>query len=208
MVISFGPFRPLGSHPIMDPEQIFLFKLEDLRARCEQPPAASDPREYTVLMAAPLLRDLLISSPPLAHRVNRDHRLKLSFRCVPLESLTAKGLPEPEFHTAALGFAMADLAAPEFVQELPLEAFLGAPVAFLQGREISVRDLIDYVANAAGGVHFGSKDKRRRSTVDEFNNWVRLNGYQPALYTLMAIGQVTVAALEPLAGAVRTELDA
>ena len=61
----------------MDPDQLFLRTLGDL----EQRAATTD--EYGALLAAGLLRKLLMDSHPLVDQVNLNHRLKLRFPMIP-----------------------------------------------------------------------------------------------------------------------------
>jgi hypothetical protein len=61
-------------YPFVDTESLFLRTLDDLEKRT----IATD--EYEVLLAAALLRKLVLDSPPLMDQVNATRRLKLSFR--------------------------------------------------------------------------------------------------------------------------------
>lgn len=58
----------------MGPDELFLYTMRDLRRRVEAP---TD--EYDLLMAAGLLRKLLLDDQPLVHQVNRRLRLKFAF---------------------------------------------------------------------------------------------------------------------------------
>ena len=192
----------------MDPEDLFLHKREDLLRRIDpttMPPSLPD-AEYRVLMASPLLRELLLSS--LVDRVNRPHRVKITYRCVPLTPMKDLGLPVPDLHLAAAGFALVDQVNPQFVQTLAVEQFLKATVGTVGEHVLTVYDLVEYAANAAGGTHYDptpKADKPKRTVVDDLNNYVRLNGFQAALHALMSIGEVVVVGLEPLAQAIKAE---
>jgi hypothetical protein len=59
----------------MTVDELFLFTLEDLEQRVELGRG-----EYDALMAAWLLRKLLLDELPLIHEANRSRRLKLRFR--------------------------------------------------------------------------------------------------------------------------------
>jgi hypothetical protein len=54
----------------VDPEALFVRTLDDLGRR------AGETDEYEVLLAAGLLRKLLMDDHPLVDQVNADHRLK------------------------------------------------------------------------------------------------------------------------------------
>ena len=58
----------------MDAKDLFIHTLNDLEKRVE----STD--EYDVLMAAALLRKLLVDGGRLMDQINRAHRLKLRFR--------------------------------------------------------------------------------------------------------------------------------
>ena len=209
IVVGLGSKRRVDAHPIMDPERIFVGKLADLRRRCSSPIPGEEP-EYQALMMAPLLRDFLFK-PSIVDRVKRmqeakdgGKRFKISFRCVPLTALGSLGLPEPDLHMAADGFAWVDAASPAYVQALPLDGFLKATVGFVKGDSLSVYDLVEYLANAAGAVHYedpADRTKGNRPVVAAFHDAVAVQGLGAALYALMGVARVVVEGLQPLADA-------
>ena len=58
----------------MQADELFLRTLEDLDRR------TTVPDEYEALLAAGLLRKLLLDEAPLAHQVNRYRRERIRFR--------------------------------------------------------------------------------------------------------------------------------
>ena len=197
----------------LDAERIFLNKLDDLERRVTGAHVGGD-HEYEVLMAAPLLREFLFK-PSIVDRVNADpaRRLRIVFRCVPVDPLPPE-LPHPLMHLAALGFAMFDQVQPAHRREVGLDAFLKARVGFIhpQGADeptaITVYDLVDYLANAAGGIHYEPPEDRtggNRPAVHVLHEALEIQGLSAALYSLVGVGRATVGALQPLAEAVATD---
>lgn len=188
----------------MDPQLVFLFKHRELERRCSRA-AVSAPQpgpatEYEVLMAAAPLRDLLFGEPqPLLHLANRTHREQILFACSPLER--EPGEPGDGQAMSLDGFE-GRMRGP--TQHLSLHKFLAAPVAHVDGTELSVRDIVDYAAHAAGAVHFGRVDTNKRPQVALMERYAEVQGIDWVLYQLAAIGRVVARALRPLAGAVLT----
>lgn len=204
IVIGWGRTRSPEGHPIMDLDELFLHKFRDLERRCSGDPNAfpDEQPEYRLLMAAPLLREFLFQRK-IAGPLLREHNLRLRFRCVPLERMDVLwGLPTPVLDLAADGFAMVDSVNPAFVRDLSIDQFLKAPVGFVAGGAVTVYDLVDYVANAAGGVHYDEHDKEQRPVVRKLHEALAVNGIGAALYAVAGIGRVTVAALQPVVTAV------
>jgi hypothetical protein len=189
----------------VQPDQVFVHKVEDLRAR-------SDPRclrtvehpDYEVLMAAPLLRELLMGSPPLIHLVNRERRQKIFFEVGSMPAYEAAVLEHsPVFFARVDGFYPGQSPPAAIVNSINLNQLLGETIMVVQGKNISVRDLIDYVSNAAGAVHFGDPTKHSRATLADVEKELGLGGLDAPLRCLLGIGQVVAAGLSPLLSSIK-----
>lgn len=206
-LIEVGSRRWPGDHPVMDLEQIFLGKLADLGRRVEKPDLSTRNAEYELLMAAPLLREILFGSPVLIHVANREHRLKVRFRFV-----SHKPLPPDLAHLApmvvtTLGNMPTEAYPEHLLEDMTLDQFLGAPVAYVLGRAVTVRDVVDYAANVAGGVHLGESTSGNRPTVRAIDEMIRMNGWSALYVFLVRIGRATEAGLQALAEKVRQDYE-
>jgi hypothetical protein len=143
----------------VDVDRLFAYTLSDLERRA----AATD--EYEVLMSAALLRKLILDQGRLMDQVNRSHRLDLRFRInsvSPLEQLLYDDNP--------MFWSIEDGLDPESpFAYAPFEAtrdqFLARRVMRFGGSWITIRDVIDQLANIEGAVHSGkAKDERQRDS--------------------------------------------
>src|SRR6516225_2666286 len=120
----------------MTVDELFLFTLEDLEQRVELGRG-----EYDALMAAWLLRKLVLDQHPLIHEANRSRRLKLRFRMY-------DNLPDEGVEGWGPGDAL--YPRPEWgnwkpVVELSLAAFLSRPTLVAFRNVVSVRELIKFL---------------------------------------------------------------
>jgi hypothetical protein len=192
----------------VDPDHVFLRKVQDLESRTDVTRlAAAIDADYEILMAAPLLRELIMGEPPLMHTVNRSRRLKIRFRVS-----YNLAYEQVVFADKPISYARGDGLYPgaampkDTIQEQTIDQFLREMVMVIQGETITVRDLIDYVANAAGAVHFGDLAKDKRAIMADLDTHLRLGGAQASLRALTAIGRIVATALEPLARRVEADI--
>jgi hypothetical protein len=84
------------------------------------------------------------------------------------------------------------------------DAFLSAPVLYLEGKSYSVRDLIKVSALRLGGVHVGDPetDTEQEARLRALNTVV-LGGLPAVFRTVLWFARQTVASLEPLYEQVR-----
>lgn len=176
----------------MDIDRLFVYTLRDL----EQRTVADD--EYEVLMSAALLRKLILDKGRLMDQVNRSHRLDLRFRISsvsPLEQLIHGDNP--------LFWAIEDGLDPDSpLAYAPFNAtrdqFLARRVMRFEGSWITVRDVIDQLANIEGAVHSGKvKDERQRALQAAAKFYSRA-GLPGAVSQVRLIGRITVRGLSPL----------
>jgi hypothetical protein len=184
----------------LDPRRVFIRKVEDLRLRVDSArlQTALDP-DYEVLMASPLLRELLMGEPPLCHLINRHYRLKIRFEVARKPAYERLVLQDrPIFYARGDGLFPGTATPGSETATLNLEKFLREMVMLVQGEPVSVRDLIDYVANAAGAVHFGDPTKGKRALLIELDKGLGIGGMEATPKTLIAVGHIVVAGLQPL----------
>jgi hypothetical protein len=87
--------------------------------------------------------------------------------------------------------------APAPVQ-MKRDALLSQMVLVYRGQELTVRDLIDYVAHVAGGVHFKAPKSDQQAAAHALATQIAVGGYPAGTRTLLAVGRVVVRGLEPL----------
>jgi hypothetical protein len=191
----------------VEPDRVFVRKVQDLRSRTDPAAlaAAADP-DYDVLMAAPLLRELLMGDPPLLHLVNRSRRLKVRFRVARVNAYEREVLADaPIFYERVDGLYPGSALPNSTVEALSVDKLLSEMVMIVQGNTISVRDLIDYVANVAGGVHFGDPKRDKRAIMVALDGQWKLGGIDVSMRCLVAVGQIVTEALDRLV--LRVEAD-
>lgn len=186
----------------MQADQLFLRTLEDLDRRT----TAAD--EYEALLAAGLLRKLLLDESPLVHQVNRYRRERIRFRIngeTPLERTILKDNPvfwvigdaiDPDAFRATPG-----ISAP---MDAKLDQFLARTVMFARGERLSVGDLIKQVAHIDGAVHKGKPTNAREELLDEVSRFMFFRDLPATVHHVQLIGRIVVRALAPLRDAILT----
>jgi hypothetical protein len=66
------------------------------------------------------------------------------------------------------------------------------------GQEHTVKDVIKFAANVAGGVHHDPKPKPEFGAIKEFSDRFGIGGLPAGIRQLMAIARVTLKAFRPL----------
>lgn len=132
-------------------EWLFVETVADVRRR-SQDPGVRD--RYELLGIAPLLRKLLIDAHPLLNTVRTARpEVPTEFR------IRQWSAPDDGRGDADLPYLFR-LGGPELVggpedPALPkLKHFIGARVGMVQGRPLTVSEVVKYYANTEGGVHF------------------------------------------------------
>jgi len=184
---------------ILTPDDLFLATLHDLeqRQRSEEP--------YQILGMAGLLRKLLLDAEPLIDQVNRTRRLKLRFRIIQgrhsLETLRSLGVTYHDIGDC-LDPSYIDSQANE-AAELTRDQFLSTLVNYIAGQAITVREIVTFEANVAGGVHApGSPTEPAHVGLDAARRQIIMKGQSVSLYHLRNIGRVVAKALQPLKAAI------
>jgi hypothetical protein len=182
---------------VVNRDLLFLRTLEDLQRRV----TSSNGDEYEVMAVATLLRKLLLDSQRLVDQVNRDRQLKIRFRTMLWASRTNPDVPEPELPGAG---------PPGFFggsKTVTLDEFLGRSAAWMDPHEISVKDVILYVANVKGSVHAGRPRTPKQQVLVDWSSAIQFFGSDPTVMTLIGIGQTVVAGLAPLYRQVKADIE-
>jgi hypothetical protein len=176
----------------VDINNLFLHTIRDL----EQRSTASD--EYEVLMAAVLLRKLLLDSKPLMDQVNRRFKLKLRFR-ISSESPLERQI----YATSPTFWAIEDALNPESpLAYEPYDAtrdqFLARPIMCFDGHRVTVRDVILQVANIEGAVHRSDAKTGREEALRAAAEFYSRDHLSGVVSQVRLIGRITVRSLSPL----------
>lgn len=188
----------------VDSDLLFMHTCSDLARRVHQPAS-----EYDVLMAAALLRKLLLDDQPLVFAVNRERRTKIRYRAYvhDLPWREQPGLPVADAWAVPVGIDPGSITIPTMTpQELTHDQFLKMLVVYVKGHEYTVHDVIKHVAHVSGAVHKGApSDERDEALAAGIEGLGGPNGWQPAVAALPGIGRVVLTALSPLGQRVADE---
>jgi hypothetical protein len=174
----------------MDANQLFLATLDDLGSRSQ--PGRSD---YDVLTISALIRKLLLDAGRLTDEVNRPHRLRLRFVA---NRGTPPTDPRPVFWSVQDGLDPNTARPGRAPEEMSRDQFLAVTILEFDGVGLTVRDVVDYLANVGGGVHHSQPTTAKEFALASVESELRVGGYPPALRSLLAVARVTLHALEPL----------
>lgn len=184
---------------LIDPERLFLRTLSDL----EQRASATD--EYEVLLAAGLLRKLLLDEHPLVDQVNRTHRIRLRFS---INGPTR--YEEMVLGMKPMYWSLEDAIDPHLNHPPGLTApqlatrnqLLARRVMVLQGEQVTVRDLIDQLAHIEGAVHSAAPREPREVLLTQAARQLFVGGMPAGVRQIQSIARVVLRGLEPLRNAV------
>lgn len=150
--------------------------------------------------AAAALRVLLIDDTPLLHLVNRIPRVPLRF-VVAMAPGTDETTMKATHAVVLFGAALSPRYAPQALtrRELRLDAFLQYPVFYTAWRKVTVKDLILWAANEAGGVHYDPKPNNHISLILETLVAAGEDPERPRIASaIMGITAVTLDAVQPV----------
>lgn len=174
-------------------EWLLVETVADVQRRSEDPGARS---RYELLGIAPLLRKLLIDGHPLLNTVSAARpEVPAEFR---IRQWSARG---DDRNYADLSYLLR-LGGPELVggpehPALKLQQFIGARVGLVQGRPLTVLEVVKYYANVEGGVHFGVPRKKADHVLSGMAP-VLLGHSTEQIEILAHLGTIVVDALTPL----------
>lgn len=148
------------------------------------------PSERNLISSSRILRQLLVDGGALLHLVNRKVRASLIFRVRKFsESSPLSEWMNPELFCD-------DNEAPHV--DLDLQQFLAHRVGMVNGKEITIRQVIKYAAIILGGVHFKVDSGSEYEAVAHFHANRDKIGLSPVLVALRQIGAITRDVLIPV----------
>jgi hypothetical protein len=183
------------------PDELFLHTMRDLRRRVESPDD-----EYDLLMAAGLLRKLLLDDQPLVHQVNRRFRLKFAFEIATNDVYEAVILEDkPVVYVVNDAISPRAALPRSTMRKVNLDGFLARRAAYVHGHDVSVKELILQVANVEGAVHAGTARDEKHRVLAGASETIKIGGAGLAAATMRGIGWVVLDALAPIEAALLRE---
>ena len=147
-------------------EQIFIWDYEKLNY------VYNNPSESNLVEASVCLRRLLLDRPrPLIHKVNDHYKIKLYF-------YVAKNIFDklPPAFSPTFAFSNPSAYHPQLQnQKLNFREFLSHKLIIANGESLSVKDIINYVANIAGGVHAGDPLTIKENAISQLSESVYIS---------------------------------
>jgi hypothetical protein len=189
----------------MDPEPHLCWTLADLDA------CIRSLWHYHQMRIAGIVRLLLFDEHPLAHQVNRIHRLGLAFEHGPGIELTSPD-PKDDLEHEGVRFATADLdpetISATLVKKSDLTHWLATKALRVDGYLFSVKEFVQQAAYVEGTVHAGTPRSSAEASAlaaRKSEHRLVLNFSEPNLELLKQIGRVTHSGLLPLRELARRE---
>ena len=118
------------------------------------------------------------------------------------------GEPPPVAYAVEDGFDPASALVRPMPIEVNRDGLLSRFVLLYRGSEITVKDLIRYVANIAGGVHVGRPKSTAEAAAQTLAEEMKVGGHPAGSRTLLAVGRVVTKGLDPLRQRVENDLTA
>lgn len=191
--------RDIGVQMILA-EWLFVETVADVRHRSQNP---GDRSRYELLGIAPLLRKLLLDGTSLVDTVKAGRpEILLEFRVRPWLP------PATDIKVGAPRYSLR-LGGPELVGKPDNSAvrtaaeFVAARVGLVEGRDLTIRDVVRYYSHVEGGVHFGEPREAGQATLSSLAPLL-LGRVTGQIEILAHLGQIVVKALTPLCDSILT----
>ncbi|REL23929.1 hypothetical protein DYD21_20685 [Rhodohalobacter sp. SW132] len=175
----------------VSPEEIFVRRYDEVRAGLR----ITD--DFDVVELAATLRKLLIDGKALIDRANQKYGLKIRFTVNNLKG--GSKLPnKPDFQFYADGINPAKIKKSSGIKSLKLKKFLKLEIAETKDDKFNISEIIKYLANKKGGIHYDENlDKRESLIADTFDN-LNILGFSAFTLGVRAISEVVLDSLAPL----------
>lgn len=155
---------------------------------------------YEIVKVGAILRQLVLDQTPLIHKANNQYRLKLRF--VINDIFPARPPIQPDAHFVAAGFDPSMLSIPAGTKSVSLDRFLGLEILNTKTHSFTIREIIKYAANKAGGVHYGETLDAREAELLRTLDQIEGIGVPAIGYALRSISRIVLTTLTPLRQAI------
>lgn len=137
-------------------EWLFMRTFEDLTGTVQQDRQEQTVTRYGYLHLGALLRKLLVDNPPLVQHANRRTKMPLEFHVHEMDPRVIEQHYRDGGGTLSMKDGLFPGAQETPVLRLTLAQFLNHKVMIVEGTFVTIREMIKYVANVEGGVHWGA----------------------------------------------------
>jgi hypothetical protein len=176
----------------MTPDELFIRSLDDLHL------SINSGDEYEVLRASGIIRQLFLDDHPLVNQVNRNYKLKLQFSVIQPSIPAIDGIPEPDVWCAVDSIDPRRSPQLSPSTDLNRDLFLGLLIGRVEGEDYSVKDIIRFAANVAGGIHSGSPKSAKDEALGKIKKLYIFSELSVLLQHLRSIGRIILETLRPL----------
>ena len=190
-----GTTKPVTQY--LDASSLFLHTMDDLKHR-----SRDGSSEYDSLMAALLLRKLLLEENTITDQVNRIYRIPIIYTV---------NAPMPWVYESKIKYQVLllddfdpDTAQYTNIVNLKRSQFLNYEIMNLSPDSVSVHNLIDYVCHIEGSVHVKKPSTDLEIALAERRDTIRIDEKPFWAAALPAVGRIVHKALKPLEQAILT----
>jgi len=184
----------------MDTDKLFINSIDEISRIIQKP------NDYALLRSTLLLRQLLLDGNRLIDVVNRKRKHKIVFEISnEWESENATvDVDRTIFIGIMEGLLPSSKSKGTSIRKLSLSRFLKFNVFFMDGKFITIRDVINHCAHIIGGVHVG-EPKTEKEKLLSILQVLNIDNYPIQIIQLLPILMVVRDGLTPLYRMVKTE---
>ncbi|MFT4578570.1 MAG: hypothetical protein ACI9UO_001393 [Nitrospinales bacterium] len=179
----------------MDLHKLFIKRLDDLHL------SINSGDEYNVICASGIIRQLFLDGgASLVDQVNLEYKEKLNFRVIE-PKFSKKDSPYPnEIVCAFCEFDPRRSTNANNIIDLKQDSFLSLKVGRSHGVYYSIKDIIKFAANSAGGVHKEKSGNKKDIDLilEELQKQYPFPDKNILLLQLRSIGRIILEGLRPL----------
>jgi hypothetical protein len=184
------------------PEEHLILSLEELQERINKG------KQYDLIKASGILRQILIDSPALMDNANPD-KLKIFFKTRKATPFNKPKLIDGQEYETLITVRLIDPPdswEDEFVSTLKRQPFLAYPVFEFENHIFTIKDIIKIGANVLGGVHFDKPKTDRDRLLAIANNMISYADQTSSCASaIKEIGNITIKGLQPLVDKIKTK---
>lgn len=158
--------------------------------------------ELELLDVSAILRQMLADDHPLIHKANASRRIRIVFQVGMFKQ------PPDEFTTfQSLEDGVDPYTRPPGSpsKEVDINGLLRHEILIIRGTPQTIKDVIQFAANVAGGVHHTTNPKERQRLIAEYSAHFSLGGLPAGIRQLQAIARVFLRGVAPLIYTINTD---
>lgn len=175
-------------------ENIFLNIMSDLDERYKRH------KEYDILKASGLIRQLLADANSIVAHVNKKHKLKILFRVQRRNKIPTERIQEDGTIWKAL-YGMTFITPKEDSSSIELlnkDEFFKYVILTYYDEAFNVLDIIKICANKYGGIHYDEERNHKEKSIDTTHKGFSFNDSSSVIQSMHSITGICLEALKPL----------